>query len=77
MAVKKRGEPHGRLGNQGYQEGNEGREPAGPEEEKQDLDGPRGKTAHDTEAFGTEAGTVSAKEKASNSHCPLYLRYAG
>ena len=37
MAIKKSGEPRGRLGNQGYQEGNEGRDHNSAEGQRQDL----------------------------------------
>jgi hypothetical protein len=55
MAVKKKGEPKGRLGNQGYQEGNQGVEHDSPEEQRKDLDGQRGKQGKDVEPVGSEA----------------------
>lgn len=57
MAVKKKGEPQGRLGNQGYQEGNQGREHNSPEAQKRDLDGQQGKQGKHVEPIGSEAAT--------------------
>jgi hypothetical protein len=57
MALKKKGEPQDRAGNQGYQEGNEGREHKTPEAQKQDLDGQEGKKGHQVEPVGSEAKT--------------------
>jgi hypothetical protein len=57
MAVKKKGEPQGRLGNQGYQEGNQGREHNSPEEQRKDLDGQGGKQGKQVEPIGSEAKT--------------------
>jgi hypothetical protein len=57
MALKKKGEPQNRLGNQGYQEGNEGREHNTPKAEKKDLDGQEGKKGHRVEPIGSEART--------------------
>jgi hypothetical protein len=55
MAVKKKGEPQGRLGNQGYQEGNQGREYNTPEAQQKDLDGQGGKQGKQVEPIGSEA----------------------
>jgi hypothetical protein len=57
MAVKKKDEPQGRLGNQGYQEGNQGREHNTPEEQRKDLDGQGGKQGKNVEPIGSEAKT--------------------
>lgn len=58
MAVKKKGEPRGRLGNQGYQEGNEGREHDSAEAQRRDQDGQQGKELEQkksVEPIGSEA----------------------
>jgi hypothetical protein len=55
MAIKKEGEPKGRLGNQGYQEGNQGREHSNPEGQRKDLDGEGGKQGKQVEPIGSEA----------------------
>jgi hypothetical protein len=55
MAVKKKGEPKDRLGNQGYQEGNEGQEHNSPEAQRKDLDGQGGKQGKQVEPIGSEA----------------------
>jgi hypothetical protein len=55
MAIKKKEEPQGRLGNQGYQEGNQGREHQTPEAQRQDLDGQGGRKS--VEPAGSEAKT--------------------
>ena len=55
MALKKKDEPQGRLGNQGYQEGNEGREHDSPEAARQDQDGQQGKKGAQVEPEGSEA----------------------
>lgn len=55
MAVKKKDEPQGRLGNQGYQEGNQGREHDTPEGQRKDLDGQGGKQGKQVEPIGSEA----------------------
>lgn len=55
MAVKKTDEPKGRLGNQGYQEGNEGREHDTAEAQRRDLDGQQGKKGSRVEPVGSEA----------------------
>jgi hypothetical protein len=55
MALKKKDEPQGRLGNQGYQEGNEGREHLSPDAERRDQDGQEGKKGTQVEQVGSEA----------------------
>ncbi len=57
MALKKEGEPKSRLGNQGYQEGDEGREHESPEAARQDQDGQQGKKGVEVEPIGSEAKT--------------------
>jgi hypothetical protein len=55
MAIKKADEPRGRLGNQGYQEGNEGRDHNTVEGQRNDLDGQEGKQGKDAEPVGSES----------------------
>ena len=54
MAIKKSGEPGGRLGNQGYQEGNEGRDHNTAEGQRQDLGRRDDKVDNDDKPVGSE-----------------------